>query len=81
MASNHPISLPIDIADLTPEWLDAALRSWTPGIRLKHSEIVDINHGTCTKIRMALELRWVRHACREDSGSPSPNGATVTNRV
>ena len=56
MASNHPLSLPIEISGLTTEWLDAALRSWSPGISLKHSEIVDINHGTCTKVRIALEL-------------------------
>ena len=56
MASNHPISLPTEISELTTQWLNGALRSWNPGIALKHSEILDINHGTCTKIRMALEL-------------------------
>ena len=56
MASNHPISLPTEISELTTQWLNGALRSWNPGIALKHTEILDINHGTCTKIRMALEL-------------------------
>ena len=56
MASNHPISLPTEISDLTTGWLQEALRSWNPGIGLLGSKIVDINNGTCTKIRVALEL-------------------------
>src|ERR1700716_356957 len=50
MASNHPISLPTEISDLTTDWLDEALQSWNPGVKLERSEIVDINNGTCTKI-------------------------------
>ena len=56
MASNYAISLPTEISGITTDWLDAALRSWTPGVKLRHSEIVDINHGTCTKIRIALDM-------------------------
>ncbi len=56
MASNYPISLPTEISGITTDWLDQALRSWTPGVRIKRSEIVDINHGTCTKIRVALDM-------------------------
>jgi hypothetical protein len=56
MASNHTLSLPIEINGLTKDWLDTALRSWTPGVRLKHSEIIDINNGTCTKVRIALDM-------------------------
>ena len=56
MASNHPVSLPLEISGLTTQWLDAALRSWNPGVKLLRSGIVDINNGTCTKIRIALEM-------------------------
>jgi hypothetical protein len=48
--------LPVRIEDLTTEWLNAALNSWNPGVRLRDSEILDINHGTCTKIRVRLDM-------------------------
>ncbi|MCX7864355.1 MAG: ecdysteroid 22-kinase family protein [Novosphingobium sp.] len=48
--------LPVSLEGLSNAWLEAALNSWNPGIRLKGSEILDINHGTCTKVRVALEL-------------------------
>lgn len=49
MASVHP--LPTQLSGLTTEWLKAALR-----VPLRHSEIIDVNHGTCTKVRIALEF-------------------------
>jgi len=55
MTSGNAIALPIDLARLTTEWLTQALRTRAPGVSLRHSEIVDINHGTCTKVRIALE--------------------------
>jgi hypothetical protein len=56
MASDNPYPLPIDIADITPAWLDAALRSWNPGVTLEDAEILDISHGTCTRIRIRLDM-------------------------
>lgn len=56
MASNNPFPLPTEIEGITTDWLNAALNSRNPGITLKGSEIVDINHGTCTKIRIRLDL-------------------------
>jgi hypothetical protein len=56
MASNYPITLPTQISGITTDWLGQAFKSWTPGVGLRKSEIVDINNGTCTKIRIALEL-------------------------
>ena len=56
MASNDPLPLPTEISGLTTEWRGAALRSWNPGVGLLGSAVVDINHGTCTKVRLALEL-------------------------
>lgn len=57
MTSNvslHP--LPTQIEGLSTPWLEAALQSRNPGIGLKDSEILDINNGTCTKIRIRLDL-------------------------
>lgn len=54
MASTNPFPLPTRIADITPAWLEAALASKTPGVGLNGAEILDVNHGTCTKIRIAL---------------------------
>ena len=56
MASDNLYPLPTEIEGLTTEWLNAALNSWNPGITLRDSEIVDINNGTCTKIRIRLDV-------------------------
>ncbi|MCB2078029.1 MAG: phosphotransferase [Novosphingobium sp.] len=56
MTSDNPIPLPLTLEDLTTDWLQAALRSKTPGVGLRDSEIVDVNHGTCTKVRIRLDL-------------------------
>lgn len=42
--------LPVEIADITPGWLSAAL-----GCSVSSVRIADVNNGTCTKIRLALE--------------------------
>jgi hypothetical protein len=48
--------LPTTIEAITPEWLNAALNTRNPGVRLKGFEILDVNHGTCTKIRLQLDM-------------------------
>jgi hypothetical protein len=48
--------LPTDIAGVTRDWIEAALRMKHPGIGLNRAEIVDINRGTCTKVRLRLDL-------------------------
>lgn len=48
--------LPIRIEDLTAQWLTAALRQGTPGVTVNAVQVLDVNHGTCTKIRLALDL-------------------------
>ena len=55
MASGNPFPLPITVEAITRDWLEAALRTRYPGVSLSRCEILDINHGTCTKIRLALE--------------------------
>ena len=42
--------LPVEIGDITPAWLSAAL-----GSPVSAAKVVDVNNGTCTKIRIALE--------------------------
>ena len=57
MASeNGPYPLPVTIEALTPAWLQAALRVKYPEITLRGARLLDVNHGTCTKIRFALDL-------------------------
>lgn len=56
MASDSTYPLPVTIEALTPEWLQSALRVKYPEITLSGARLLDINHGTCTKIRFALDL-------------------------
>lgn len=56
MASDNTLSLPVTVEAITRDWLEAALRTRAPGARLNRFEIVDIDHGTCTKIRLALDV-------------------------
>src|SRR5262245_50972680 len=56
MASDNPYPLPTAIAQITTDWLSSALNSKMQGVGLKGAEIVDVNHGTCTKIRIRLDL-------------------------
>lgn len=51
-----PYPLPLTIDELTAEWLQSALRTRYQGITLRGAELLDVNHGTCTKIRFALDL-------------------------
>lgn len=48
--------LPLHIGDITREWLTAALGVYFPGVTVLNSQIVDVNNGTCTKIRVRLEM-------------------------
>ena len=55
--SDHPVRpLPATIEEIDAAWLTAALRTNAPAATVNHAQIVDINHGTCTKIRMRLDL-------------------------
>ena len=61
MASDIPntggaFPLPLEISQIDTPWLNAALRSWHPGVTVRGSRIVDVNNGTCTKIRVALDM-------------------------
>lgn len=56
MASDITYPLPVTIEALTPEWLQSALRVKYPEITLHGARLLDVNHGTCTKIRFELDL-------------------------
>jgi hypothetical protein len=49
------LRLPLAIEEITREWLEAALRVRHPGVGLRDARVLDVIHGTCTKIRIALE--------------------------
>lgn len=53
-ASGLPLPLAIEAID--SDWLTSALRVRYPGITVESSEILDIIHGTCTKIRIRLQM-------------------------
>lgn len=53
---DSPYPLPTTMDGLTHEWLQAALASWNPDVTLRESEILDVNHGTCTKVRIRLDV-------------------------
>lgn len=56
MASDNAYPLPVTVEAITREWLEAALRAWNPEVSLKGATILDVQHDTCTKIRLALHL-------------------------
>ena len=56
MTSDNRFPLPTRIEDLTAEWLRAALRIRYPDVTLRDARLIDVNHGTCTKIRFELDL-------------------------
>jgi hypothetical protein len=42
--------------EIDADWLTAALRTRVPGVTVNNATIVDINHGTCTKVRVQLDM-------------------------
>lgn len=51
-----PFPLPTNLAEITPAWLDAALKVNNPGVSVRDAEILDVNNGTCTKVRVRLDM-------------------------
>lgn len=56
MSNGSHFPLPIDFAEITPEWLTSALAVRQPGVTVRGVEIVDMVRGTTTKIRLKLEF-------------------------
>lgn len=47
------MKLPTDISDITPAWLTELLSKDEPGLVVDSVSIVDVQHGACTKLRVA----------------------------
>jgi hypothetical protein len=56
MSERQTSPLPLKIEDIDSRWLTTALRTRVPGVTVDDFEIVDVNHGTSTKIRLRLLL-------------------------
>ena len=56
MTNEGAFPLPIDVKDVTAEWLSAALRSRAPGVTVRSAELVDSVFSTCSKLRYRIEL-------------------------
>jgi hypothetical protein len=48
--------LPLSLDEITPEWLTAALRTRTPDVEVRSLRVVEVIHGTTTKVRLELGL-------------------------
>ena len=47
------MKLPTDISDITPAWLTELLSKEEPGLVVDSVTIIDVQHGACTKLRVA----------------------------
>jgi len=56
MSSPDYFPLPVAMAEIDARWLTAALRQRSPDVTVRDCAIVDVIHGTCSKIRLRLEL-------------------------
>ncbi len=56
------VPLPTGLDELTPAWLTAALSDLHPDAVVEDARVVDVVHGTTTKIRLALDLNDVATA-------------------
>jgi len=48
--------LPLDIGQIDAAWLTQALRTRAPGVTVRGVEVIDVIPGTCTKIRLRIDL-------------------------
>lgn len=51
-----PRPLPVTLEEISPDWLTKALRTRAPDVTVRDCEILDIIRGTCTKIRLRLDM-------------------------
>lgn len=56
MNNSGVFPLPVEVEEVTPEWLTLALRTRAPGATVLAAELVDSIYSTCTKLRYRLEL-------------------------
>jgi hypothetical protein len=48
--------LPLTLDEIDRDWLTAALRTRAPDVGLRGFEVLGVDHGTCTKVRLRLDL-------------------------
>jgi hypothetical protein len=51
-----PIPLPLEIEEIDRDWLTQALRVRAPDVTVRDFEMAEIIRGTCTKIRLHLDM-------------------------
>lgn len=56
MAERGVFPLPLAIEAIDRDWLTAALRTRAPGVTVRGLEVVDVRRGTCTKVRLRLDM-------------------------
>ena len=56
MAERLASPLPLAVEEIDRDWLTAALRTRAPGVTVRAVEVVDVRRGTCTKVRLRLDL-------------------------
>lgn len=56
MENSHVRPLPLELGEIDAAWITHALRTRAPGVTCHGVEVVDVIHGTCTKVRLRLEL-------------------------
>jgi hypothetical protein len=50
------LPLPLEVEDITPEWLTAALYERAPGIRVTSREILKVKHGFTSVVTVRIEM-------------------------
>jgi hypothetical protein len=56
MPERRAFPLPVEIEEIDADWLSAALRRTAPDASVDAVEILGVERGTCTRIRLRLEL-------------------------
>jgi hypothetical protein len=56
------LPLPLEIEEIDSAWLTAALSLKAPGVEVLSCRVVDVRRGTCTKVRLDMELNGVGQA-------------------
>ncbi|MDG2004064.1 MAG: hypothetical protein P8J20_12105 [Novosphingobium sp.] len=51
-----PFPLPLTLEEIDPTWLTRAFRENRPGVTVRNVEMADVIRGTCTKIRLRLDM-------------------------
>lgn len=56
MSAPSYLPMPIEVSEITADWLTAALRQRAPGVTVRGFEVVDVLYTTTAKVRIRLDL-------------------------